>query len=134
MITTNRYHHTRGFPPIAAPPWLYNLYHQSILIVILIFSTLFAQPFASYSSVTTILGSFHFLAHRDTSPPTSSPSNAILHQFFKQTLPPIDLHPRENNPTHYIPSVNVPFFSYLPHLFHHPAPIVTCQHHLLLHT
>ncbi len=69
LTTTNRYHHTRGFPPIAAPPWLYNLYHQSILIVPLIFSTIFAQPFASYSSVTTIFGSFHLLAHRDTSPP-----------------------------------------------------------------
>jgi hypothetical protein len=69
MIKTNHHHHTRSFPPIAAPPWLYNLHHQSILIIPLIFSTIFAQPFASYSLVTTIFGSFHFFAHRDTSPP-----------------------------------------------------------------
>ncbi len=109
MITTNRYHHTRGFPPIAAPPWLYNLYHQSILIDILIFSIIFAQPFASYSSVTTILGSFHFLAHRDTSPPLLLHPTLFSINFFNKKLPPIGLHPREYNPTHYFLPSTFPF-------------------------
>jgi hypothetical protein len=133
MITTNRYHHTRGFPPIAAPPWLYNLYHQSILIVPLIFPTIFAQPFASYSSVTTIFGSFHFLAHRDTSPPLLLQPTLFSVNFLKKNYHPLVFTPAKTiQPI--ISFRRRSLFLYLPHLFHHPAPIVPCQHHLLLHT
>jgi hypothetical protein len=93
MITTNRYHHTHGFPPIAAPPWLYNLYHQSILIVPLIFSTIFAQPLASYSLVTTIFGSFHFLAHRDTSPSLLLHPTLFYINFLNENYHPLVFTP-----------------------------------------